>query len=139
MVFASLPSSNTFWIFSRASATFLSSLFWGTFALFCSVGNTLSTCSKSAKISSVFIISLSLSGSTQPSTWTTSLSLKYLNTWTIASTSLICERNLFHNHSHLLVPWNNYLYMKMILCSHICITHKESYKYQNIYVLILCL
>ena len=61
--------------------------------------------SRSAKISSVLMISTSLIGSIAHSTCTTSLSLKYLKTCTIASTSLMCERNLFPNHSPLLAPF----------------------------------
>lgn len=58
--------------------------------------------SKSAKISSVLIISTSLIGSTAHSTCVTLLSLKYLSTCTMASTSLMWERNLFPNPSPLL-------------------------------------
>lgn len=50
------------------------------------------------------MISTSLKGSTDHSTWETSGSLKYLSTCTITSTSRICDKNLFHNHSPLDAP-----------------------------------
>ena len=67
----------------------------------------LSRTSKSAKISSKFIVSISLIGSTEPSTWTTFSSSKHLTTWTIAATSLMCDKNLFPNPSPLLAPLTN--------------------------------
>ena len=104
IVFASFPSISTFWIASRISTVLFSSLFWVILAFFWRFGRFFSICSRSAKISSVLIISLSLSGSTPHSTCTISESLKCLSTWTIASTSLICERNLFPSPSPLLAP-----------------------------------
>ena len=64
----------------------------------------LSSISKSEKISSRFIVSISLTGSTEPSTCTTFESSKQRTTCTIASTSLMWERNLFPRPSPLLAP-----------------------------------
>ena len=63
-----------------------------------------STVSKSAKINSKLIVSISLIGSTSPSTCVTSLSLKHLTTSQIASVSLIFPKNLLPNPSPLLAP-----------------------------------
>ena len=50
---------------------------------------------------------MSSKGSTLPETWITSLSSKHLTTWTIASTSLIFDKNLFPKPSPLLAPFTN--------------------------------
>ena len=65
------------------------------------------TVSMSAKINSKFIVSISLIGLTEPSTWTTFESSKHLTTSTIASVSLIWDKNLFPNPSPLLAPFTN--------------------------------
>ncbi len=104
---AIFPCTNAFWISIRISAILSSSLFPVVFAFFTMFGRFLSMISRSAKINSVLMISTSLIGSTPHSTCTTSLSLKYLSTCTIASTSLICERNLFPKPSPLLAPFTS--------------------------------
>ena len=55
-------------------------------------------------INSKLIVSISLIGSTSPSTCVTSLSLKHLTTSQIASVSLIFPKNLLPNPSPLLAP-----------------------------------
>ena len=67
----------------------------------------LSRTSRSANINSKFIVSISLIGSTLPSTWTTFSSLKHLTVWTIASTSLMWDKNLFPNPSPFEAPLTN--------------------------------
>ena len=96
------------WISIKISTNLTSSLLHlPIFVFFARFGRCLSIVSRSAKISSVLIISTSLIGLTSHSTWTTSLSLKCLKTCTIASHSLMCERNLFPNHSPLLAPFTS--------------------------------
>ena len=53
----------------------------------------------------MFIVSISLIGSTLPSTWITLGSSKHLTTSKIESVSLICDKNLFPNPSPLLAPF----------------------------------
>ena len=55
-------------------------------------------------ISSVLIISISLIGLVLPSTWVISALSKHLTTSTIASTSLMWDRNLLPKPSPLLAP-----------------------------------
>jgi len=50
---------------------------------------------------------MSLNGFTLPSTCITFGSSKHLTTWQIASTSLMCDKNLFPNPSPLLAPFTN--------------------------------
>ena len=50
---------------------------------------------------------ISLTGSTEFSTWVTFSSSKHLTTWTIASTSRMCERNLLPSPSPLLAPFTS--------------------------------
>ena len=59
----------------------------------------------SEKISSKFIVSISLTGSMLPSTCTTFVSSKHLTTWIILSTSLIWDKNLLPSPSPLLAPF----------------------------------
>ena len=59
----------------------------------------LSKVSRSARMSSVLIVSMSLEASTLPSTWITSGSTKPLTTWAIASASRMLARNLFPSPS----------------------------------------
>ena len=63
--------------------------------------------SKSAIASSAFIVSISLTGSIFPSTCVIFESSKHLTTSTIASTSLICDKNLFPNPSPLDAPFTS--------------------------------
>ena len=72
----------------------------GTFSLivltsFSRRGIAFSKVCRSAKQSSVLIVSISFFGLTSPSTWTTSPSLNTLITWQIASDSLMFAKNLF--------------------------------------------
>ena len=60
--------------------------------------------SRSARMSSRSIVSISRAGSTLPSTWIMSSSSKQRTTWTTASTSRIWERNLFPRPSPLEAP-----------------------------------
>ena len=60
--------------------------------------------SKSDIINSTLIISISLIGSTPPSTWIMSEFSKHLTTSTIASTSLIWDKNLLPNPSPFDAP-----------------------------------
>ena len=82
------------------SAAALAAAKTGAFSLtvltsFSNRGMAFSKVCKSARQSSVLIVSISFLGSTFPSTWTTSPSLKTLITWQIASDSLIFAKNLF--------------------------------------------
>ena len=60
--------------------------------------------SRSASISSVSMVSASATGSTRPSTWVTSSSMKQRNTWAMASVSRILARNWLPNPSPLEAP-----------------------------------
>ena len=64
-----------------------------------------STLSKSAKINSKLITSISYNGSTPPATWVMFSSSKHLTTWQIASTSRMWLKNLFPNPSPLDAPF----------------------------------
>ena len=57
-------------------------------------GIAFSTVCRSARIISVWIVEMSDSGFTSPSTWVTSSSRKTRVTWQIAADSRMCERNL---------------------------------------------
>ena len=61
---------------------------------FSSRGIAFSTVCRSARISSVWIVEMSLPGLTSPSTWVTSSSRKTRVTWQIADDSRMWERNL---------------------------------------------
>ena len=63
-----------------------------------------SACSRSASTSSVSIVSMSASGSTRPSGWTTFSSPCARTTWTIASVSRMFARNLLPSPSPLWAP-----------------------------------
>ena len=69
---------------------------WALFirASFSSRGIAFSTVCRSARISSVWIVEMSLPGLTSPSTWVTSSSRKTRVTWQIAVDSRMWERNL---------------------------------------------
>jgi ribosome-binding ATPase YchF (GTP1/OBG family) len=64
-----------------------------TLASFSSRGSALSMVCRSARISSVLIVSMSRRGDTSPSTWVTSGSLNTRMTWQIASVSRMLARN----------------------------------------------
>ena len=99
--------SNDSFIFFSKLYSFKSSLFFDVCAFFAILPILLSIISKSAKINSTFITSTSLMGSTEPSTWIMLLSSKHLTTSTIASVSLICDKNLLPNPSPWLAPLTN--------------------------------
>ena len=73
-------------------------------ASFCSRGIALSRVWRSARISSVLIVSMSSSGETRPSTWTTSSSVKARSTWQMASDSRMLARNLLPRPAPSLAP-----------------------------------
>ena len=104
-VLADFPSSNVFFIFSNKSISVW--YFLSAFKFFLALSNLLFTISRSANINSKLIVSISLIGSTLPSTCTTFPSSKHLTTSTIASVSLICDKNLFPRPSPLLAPLTN--------------------------------
>ena len=97
-----LPSSSHAFIFSRRSTS--TAYFLSAFCIEIALGRRLSIASISAKISSRLIVSISRRGLTLPSTWVIFSSSKHLTTWTIASTSRMCERNLLPRPSPLLAP-----------------------------------
>ena len=63
------------------------------------------TVSRSASINSVLMTSMSRTGSIEPATCSTSGSSKHRTTWTIASTSRMCVRNLLPSPSPWLAPF----------------------------------
>ena len=103
---AGVPFSSSAYTLSRRSAStmyFLSPPFAelrALAALFC-------TLSISAKISSNSIVSISLKGFTLPSTCVMLASSKHLTTCTIASTSLICDKNLLPSPSPFDAPFTS--------------------------------
>ncbi len=86
------PDSRIFWASSTAARTATFS-FWRRDS-FVRRGTAFSTDWRSARISSVLIVSMSSFGETLPSTWTTFSSLKARMTWQIASDSRMFARNL---------------------------------------------
>ena len=68
-------------------------------ASFSSRGIAFSTVCRSARISSVWIVEMSLAGLTSPSTWVTSSSRKTRVTWQIAADSRMWDRNLLPSPS----------------------------------------
>ena len=68
-------------------------------ASFSSRGMAFSTVCRSARISSVWIVEMSLAGLTSPSTWVTSSSRKTRVTWQIAADSRMWDRNLLPSPS----------------------------------------
>ena len=74
------------------------------FIIFCVLSILFSMISISERMSSNSITPISLAGSAEPSTCTTSGSSKHLTTWQMASTSRILERNLLPKPSPLLAP-----------------------------------
>ena len=70
-------------------------------------GILFSRLSMSARSNSVFIVSISLIGSTKPLTWVIFSFSKHLTIWTNASTSLILPKNWFPRPSPLEAPSTN--------------------------------
>ena len=87
-----VPASSASWA-SRAAARFALSALLPR-ASFSSRGIAFSTVWRSARIISVWIVVMSDSGLTSPSTWVTSSSRKTRVTWQIAADSRMWERNL---------------------------------------------
>lgn len=87
-----VPDSRIFCASSTAASTATFS-FWRRDS-FWRRGTCFSTDCRSARISSVLIVSMSSLGETLPSTWTTFSSLKARMTWQIASDSRMFARNL---------------------------------------------
>ena len=73
-------------------------------ASFSALSRARVTASRSESTSSVWIVSMSATGSSAPATWTMSLSSKQRTTSTIASTSRMCWRNLLPRPSPLDAP-----------------------------------
>ena len=82
------------WVAARLAARALSPR-----ASFSSRGIAFSTVCRSARIISVWIVEMSDSGLTSPSTWVTSSSRNTRVTWQIAADSRMCERNLLPSPS----------------------------------------
>ena len=99
-------SSDSFILVSKLYS-FKSSLFLVVCAFFPILFILLSIISKSDNISSTFIISTSLLGFTSPSTCMIFESSKHLTTSTIASVSLMCDKNLLPNPSPSDAPFTN--------------------------------
>ena len=102
-VLAILPSSRCALTASTSSSSLASVL--SILACFAILAILLSRISTSEKISSRLIVSMSLAGSTEPSTWMMLVSSKQRTTCTIASTSRIFARNWFPSPSPLLAPF----------------------------------
>ena len=102
---AEIPDSNKFLICFNSSLSFDNIL--SERIPFSALEIRFSTISRSENISSRFIVSISRTGFTVPSTWVTFESSKHLTTCTIASTSRICDKNLFPSPSPLLAPLTN--------------------------------
>ena len=98
-----LPSSRCAFRLSMISTPRISSLLLPLAARRC-LSNLFSTDSKSFNCSSVSMISLSRTGSTDPSTCTTLSSSKQRSTCTMASTLRILARNWLPSPSPLLAP-----------------------------------
>lgn len=80
------------------------------FIISCTTGNFCNSSVNNInirKISSRLIVSMSLNGSIEPSTWMMLLFSKHLTTWTIASVSLICERNWLPSPSPFEAPFTS--------------------------------
>ena len=94
-VFASKAVLHFFKTFtsSKASLSFVVTAFFSIFSIL------LFITSKSASTNSIFITSISPIGSTLPVTCVTFGSLKHLTTSTMASHSLICDKNLLPSPS----------------------------------------
>ena len=100
---AGLPSFKCFSTISAAEASraYLLSPFLTSFLAFSAL---LVTLSRSERMSSVWMVSISRAGSTLPSTWITSGSSKQRTTCTMASTSRMWDRNLLPRPSPRLAP-----------------------------------
>ena len=98
-----VPPSRTSRAFSAASS--MGARLLSVRASFCSRGIALSMVWRSARMSSVLIVSMSSSGETRPSTWTTSSSVKARSTWQMASDSRMLARNLLPSPAPSLAPF----------------------------------
>ncbi len=102
-----LPASRIGLTFLSTSNRATSSFDW-LFAARSAFEYEFSTVCRSARINSALIVSMSRTGSTVPSTCVTSSPpgafSKHRTTCTIASTSRMCDRNLFPSPSPLLAP-----------------------------------
>mmetsp|Transcript_56751 Transcript_56751/g.166086 ORF Transcript_56751/g.166086 Transcript_56751/m.166086 type:complete len:205 (+) Transcript_56751:593-1207(+) len=113
---AGFPSSSATWIFkspsfsTAAPSTFAKMSRW-TFA------SRRSTWSRSEKTSSKLIVSMSRSGSTEPSTCVMSSFSKQRTTCTMASTSRMLLRNLFPRPSPLEAPFTSPAMSTYSICS----------------------
>ena len=109
MVRADFPSSRTGLIFCRTLNSSTESLSFCVRAIFSTRAYRLLTDSKSAKINSKLIVSISASGSTKassrPCSRMTFSSSKARTTWTIASTSRMLAKNLLPRPSPLEAPF----------------------------------
>ena len=102
---ARFPSSRNFFILCWKSSSFASALsFLAPLVVFAILLSNIST---SEKINSRLIVSISLIGSTLPSTWITLVSSKHLTTCTIASTSRMLARNWFPKPSPFEAPFTS--------------------------------
>ncbi|SCE16015.1 hypothetical protein GA0115246_111691 [Streptomyces sp. SolWspMP-sol7th] len=90
--------------FASSTAASLGATSFLILASFARRGRTFSTVWRSARISSVLIVSMSSFGETLPSTCTTLSSLKARITWQIASVSRMFARNLLPSPSPSLAP-----------------------------------
>ncbi len=97
-----VPPSSSSLASSAAASEAARSLFIR--ASFCSRGIAFSSVCRSARISSVLMVSMSSFGETLPSTCTTFGSANARITWQIASLSRMCERNLLPSPSPSLAP-----------------------------------
>ena len=99
---AGFPSSSATFTRSKSSSSFARDL--SPFIAFFVRSMRRSIISTSEKISSRLIVSISRRGLMLPSTWVIFESSKHLTTCTIASTSRMCERNLFPRPSPFDAP-----------------------------------
>ena len=102
---AILPASRCALIASTSSSSFASVL--SILACLEIFAILLSRISISEKISSRLMVSISLAGSIDPSTWIILVSSKQRTTCTIASTSRMFARNWFPRPSPLLAPFTS--------------------------------
>ena len=90
---AGRPSSRTGWILSKISSSRFASLSPPDLAARIALSRRFSTEARSARASSIWIVSMSRTGLTEPSTWMIFSSSKQRTTWMTASVSRIFARN----------------------------------------------
>ena len=103
MLRADLPSSRC--AFTRFNRSTSARYFLSPFAALTALSMRRSRISRSEKISSRLMTSMSLFGPMLPSTWTISPSSKQRTTWTMASTSRMLDKNLLPRPSPLDAPF----------------------------------